>query len=174
MNNLQRWILLIGILIITILLIVTGKFTEIIALSGNFGIIGVLISGIFFGYGFTVIPATASLVYFTGSFNPIIIAFIGATGTMIGDLMIFNYIKNQIPDEIEDLIKSSKIRKLKKTRYYWIIPTIACFIIASPLPDEIGVSLLGSYKFDANKFMLLSFILNFIGILIVTGIAWLV
>ncbi len=174
MKNSQKWIMLIGILIITIFLITTGKFHEIIVLSGSFGIIGVLISGIFFGYGFTVIPATASLVYFTESFNPIIIAFIGATGTMIGDLIIFNYIKNQIPDEIENLIKKSEIRKLKKTRFYWLVPTIAGFIIASPLPDEIAVSLLGSYKFDANKFMLLSFILNFIGILIITGISWLV
>lgn len=174
MNNFQKWVLFTGSILITIILIITGKFHELTTLSGNFGIIGILISGIFFGYSFTVIPATASLIYFTYSFNPIIIAFIGAMGTMIGDLIIFNYFKNNLPDEIENLIKKSKIAKLKKTKFRWLIPAIAGFIIASPLPDEIGVSLLGTYKFDTNKFMLLSFILNFIGILIITGISWII
>lgn len=174
MNNFQKWMLFIGIIIITVILIATGKMHELVKITGNFGIIGVLISGIFFGYWFTVIPATASLIYFTETFNPIIVAFIGATGTMIGDLIIFNFIKNQLPDEIENIISKSKIKKLRKTRFYWLIPAIAGFIIASPLPDEIGVSLLGIYKFNTNKFMLLSFLLNFIGILIITGIAWLV
>lgn len=172
MNNLQKWILFLGIITITLIMIITGKFHELIILTGSFGIIGVLISGIFFGYGFTAIPATASLIYFTELFNPIIIAFIGATGTMIGDLIIFNYFRNSLPDEIESLIKKSKIRKLKKTRFKWLVPAIAGFIIASPLPDEIGVSLLGTYKFDTNTFMLISFTLNFIGLLIITGAFW--
>lgn len=171
MNNFQKWVLFIGILIITIILIITGKLRELIAFSINFGIIGIFISGMLFGYGFTAVPATASLIYFTEFYNPIIIAIIGATGTMIGDLFIFKYFKKQLPNEIEGFLRKSKIQKLKKTRFFWLIPAIAGFIIASPLPDEIGVSLLGTYKFDTKKFMILSFILNFIGILIITGIS---
>lgn len=148
-----------------------GKLRELIAFSGNFGIIGIFISGIFFGYSFTTVPATASLIYFTEFYNPIIIALIGATGTMIGDLFIFRYFKKQLPDEIKGFLRKSKMQKLKKTRFYWLIPAIAGFIIASPLPDEIGVSLLGVYKFDTGKFMIISFILNFIGILIITCIS---
>lgn len=170
MKNFQKWLLFISIIILTIILIITGKLKELIALSGDFGIIGIFVSGIFFGYGFTSAPATASLIYFTELYNPIIISLIGATGTMVGDLFIFKYLKKQLPKEIEGFLRKSRIQKLKKTRLHWLTPAIAGFIIASPLPDEIGVSLLGIYKFDTNKFMTLSFILNFIGILIITGI----
>jgi len=173
MDNFQKWVVFLGIIAITAILIATGKLHEIIIISGNFGVIGILISGVLFGYWFTAVPATASLIYFTETYNPIIVALIGATGTMVGDLILFNFFKNQLPDEIEGMFHKSKIKKLRKTKFYWLVPAIAGFIIASPLPDEIGVSLLAVYKFNTNKFMLLSFILNFIGILIITGIAWL-
>lgn len=172
-NNLKKWIILFLSILVTILLIYSGSFEKLVLWSGNFGIMGVFISGILFSYGFTAIPATASLIYFTETFNPIIVAFIGGIGTMISDLLIFNYFKSILPDEIENLIKSSKIRKLKKSKLKWIIPAIAGIIIASPLPDEAGVSLLGIYKFETNHFMIISFLLNFIGIFIITGIAYL-
>ena len=128
----------------------------------------------FFGYAFTAAPATASLISYTNYFNPLIVSFIGATGTMIGDLVIFNFFKKGLPKEVKTIIKKSKINKLKKGKFKWLIPGIAGFMIASPLPDEIGISLLGVSDFDTNTFMLLAFTLNFIGLLIITTIAWLV
>ena len=171
MKNWKKWMLFITSIVITVYLIATGLLEQIISSLGEFGIIGTLISGMFFGYGFTAIPATASLIFFTKTINFIVIAFIGAIGTMIGDLLIFHLFKDSLPDEIENLVNRSVIEKLQKSKAKWLVPGIAAFFIASPLPDEIGVALLGMTKYDGNKFMLVTFTLNFIGLLIITGIA---
>tara|TARA_Y100000310_G_scaffold329968_1_gene400783 strand:+ start:7775 stop:8305 length:531 start_codon:yes stop_codon:yes gene_type:complete len=172
LSNFQKWAVLILTIILGIYLHFSGILKALIELTGNFGIIGVLISGIFFGYAFTAAPATASLISYTNYFNPIIISFIGATGTMIGDLLIFNIFKKGLPKEVDTIIKSTKLDRLKKSKFKWLLVGIAGFIIASPLPDEIGVSLLGINKWDTVRFMLLTFSLNFIGILVITSIAW--
>ncbi len=174
MKNHKKWIILILSITIAFYLFFSGTLIKLIEAMGNFGIIGILISGILFGYAFTAAPATASLISFTNYYNPLIISLIGATGTMIGDLLIFNFFKKGLPEEIETIIKKTKIEKIKKSKFKWLIPGISGFIIASPLPDEIGISLLGVTKFDTTKFMILAFSLNFIGILIITTIAWLV
>lgn len=174
MKNYQKWILLVLSIMIAFYLFFSGLLVKLIGVLGNFGVIGILISGIFLGYGFTAAPATVSLISFTNYYHPLIISFIGATGNMIGDLLIFNFFKKGLPKEIEAIIKKTKIERIKKSKFKWLIPGISGFIIASPLPDEVGISLLGVTKFDTTEFMLLAFTLNFIGILIITTIAWLV
>lgn len=51
----------------------------------------------------------------------------------------------------------------------WIIMPIGAIIIASPFPDELGVSLIGLSKLSTGKFILLSYILNSIGIFLVVS-----
>ncbi len=171
MKNWLKWIIFILGIGLAVYLIKTNILNTIIPELGSFGILGILISGFFFAYGFTAAPATISLIYFTNSFNFLIISFIGAIGTMLGDFLFFSIIKNDLPDEIERFLQKSFVKKLKKSKFRHFIPVIAAFFIASPLPDEIGISLLGITKYDNKKFMIISFILNFIGILIITGIA---
>jgi len=174
LTNFQKWAVIILTIILAFYLHFSGILKQLVELTGDFGIIGVLISGIFFGYAFTAAPATASLISYTNYFNPLIISFIGATGTMIGDLLLFNFFKKGLPKEVDTIIKKTKMHKLKKSKYKWILPGMAGFIIASPLPDEVGISLLGINKFDTKTFMFLAFALNFIGLLIITTIAWLI
>ncbi len=173
-TNNQRWILIILSISLAFYLYFSGSIDKFIDSLGQFQIIGVLISGALFGYAFTAAPATASLISFTDTMNPLLVSFIGATGTMIGDLIIFNFFKRGLPKEVKIIFKKSKIEKIKKSKFKWLIPGIAGFIIASPLPDEAGIALLGVSHFDTNTFMLLAFSLNFIGLLIITTAAWLI
>jgi uncharacterized membrane protein YdjX (TVP38/TMEM64 family) len=48
----------------------------------------------------------------------------------------------------------------------WFLPVAGAIIIASPFPDEVGVSLMGLSKIKPWRFALLSFILNTAGIYI--------
>ncbi|MDO8658949.1 MAG: hypothetical protein Q7K55_09495, partial [Candidatus Levybacteria bacterium] len=58
------------------------------------------------------------------------------------------------------------------TKYFsWTLPVIGAIIIASPLPDEIGVSLISISKMKTYRFLLLSFILNSIGIFSIVSIS---
>ena len=174
LTNNQRWILIILSITLAFYLYFSGTLNNFILSLGKFKIMGVLISGALFGYALTAAPATASLISFTNTINPLIVAFIGATGTMIGDLIIFHFFKRGLPKEVKTIFKKSKIEKIKKSKWKWVIPGIAGIIIASPLPDEVGIALLGVTNFNNNSFMLLAFVLNFIGLLIITTLAWLI
>jgi uncharacterized membrane protein YdjX (TVP38/TMEM64 family) len=126
------------------------------------------------------------MIYTLGSiFNPFILAFIGAFGSLLSDYLIFRFVKHKLMDEIKLLHEEIKRflkpatepftpknlkfklylwRKAIESKYKWIIPVIAGFIIASPLPDEIGVALLGAAKYETERFVIISYLLNFGGI----------
>lgn len=156
---------------ISIYLIASGDLKNIVIHLGKFGILGTFIAGFFFGYTFTIIPATASIIYFSQNFNFILVSLIGAIGTMFGNLLLFHLIKNELPDEIENFIEKDFLDKIKKIKIHWLVPGLAGLIIASPIPDEIAVALLGMSKFSTKKFMFLSFSLTFVGLLLITGAA---
>ncbi|MDP2925068.1 MAG: hypothetical protein Q8N99_01725 [Nanoarchaeota archaeon] len=174
-KNYEKWFMLIFITLLTIYLLMIGSLRSFVEFMNSFGIIGIFFTGFFLGFSFTVIPATALLIHFSLFYNPFIIAFLGAFGKMFGDLVIFNYFKKNLPDEIEEVIeKSSKLKIFHKKNLHWIAPAFAGLVLLSPLPDEIAVSFLGIIKFKTKTFLILSFILNFIGILLLTGIIWLI
>ena len=173
-RNDVKWLLLIFSVLFGFYLHLSGILINLIEIAGNFGIVGILIAGIFYVYAFTVAPATALIIFFANNYNPILVSFLGAVGAMVGNLVIFNFFKKELPDELENLIKKTKIDKLRKSKFKGVVPGIGGFIITSPLPDEVGVSILGMAKFSTNQFMALSFILHFIGLSILTVIVWLI
>ena len=165
-RNHEKWIFLIIGIILAIFLFSTNFFENFIQRLGDFGIIGIFISGFFLGYMFTAVPATAIIIIFSNTTNLFIIAFIGAIGKTIGDLIIFNYFRKDLPDEIEGFIdETAKFKVLRHKKFHWIIPALAGLVLISPLPDEIAVSFLGISKFEVKKFIILAFLLDFIGIL---------
>ncbi|MFH1072739.1 MAG: hypothetical protein V1743_04895, partial [Nanoarchaeota archaeon] len=78
-------------------------------------------------------------------------------------------------DEIERLKKERLVKHMyTKTPGFikkYFIPVIGGFIIASPLPDEIGISLFAaSTKISTRVFSIMSYVLNTIGIFIILAI----
>jgi hypothetical protein len=136
------------------------------------GYFGTFLAGILFTYGFTAAPATAILLIFAQEQNILFSGLIAGFGALIGDLLIFKFIRYSFADEIEKLSKekisnqlSNKIPNFLKK---YLIPVLAGFIIASPLPDEIGVSLLAvSMTISAKMFSVISYILNTAGIFVI-------
>jgi len=64
------------------------------------------------------------------------------------------------------------LKKLFLSPFFtWLIPIAGAFIIASPLPDEIGISLMGLSKVKNWHFILITFLLNAIGIFLVVTLA---
>jgi uncharacterized membrane protein YdjX (TVP38/TMEM64 family) len=157
----------------------------------HLGYFSAFLAGMLFTSSLTVAPATA-LIYTLGSaFNPLALAFIGAFGSLLSDYLIFRFVKHRLIDEIKLLQeeinnflkpvtkgfipKDLKLRlyiwqKTTQSRFKWLIPAIAGFIIASPLPDEFGVALLGAAKYETKRFAILSYFLNFMGIFLVAAI----
>lgn len=138
----------------------------------SMGYLGTFLSGMLFAYGFTAAPATAILLILAKEQNIFLAGLVGGLGALISDLIIFRIIRYSFADELKKISKERIIlysnNKIPSILKKYLIPVLACFIIASPLPDEIGVSLLAVSKTVSTKFFsFISYLLNTIGIFII-------
>ena|SRR3989338_1443355 len=142
-----------------------------ISLINGFGYFGAFISGILFVSIFTVAPAAVVLFFLAETLNPLLVAVFAGVGAVLGDYLIFRFLRDRVFDELKPLYLNhggNFLIKLFKTPYFaWFLPIFGAFIIASPFPDEIGIGLLGASKLKSWQFLLLTFLLNTVGIFIV-------
>ena len=160
--------------LIGLILLKTTFFREIVFHLGNLGYIGAFFGGILFVSTFTVSIGTALLLLLAETLHPIAIGLIAGFGAVLSDLTIFHYIRNKgLGDEIKHFFEffgSDKLRHLIHSKYFsWTLPVLGAIIIASPLPDEMGIGLMGISKLKTSQFILLSFVLNSIGIFIIVS-----
>ncbi|NDK10391.1 hypothetical protein GW846_06480 [Candidatus Gracilibacteria bacterium] len=160
--------------LIGLILLKTTFFREIVFHLGNLGYIGAFFGGILFVSTFTVSIGTALLLLLAETLHPIAIGLIAGFGAVLSDLTIFHYIRNKgLGDEIKyffEFFGSDKLRHLIHSKYFsWTLPVLGAIIIASPLPDEMGIGLMGISKLKTSQFILLSFVLNSIGIFIIVS-----
>lgn len=141
---------------------------------GSLGYIGAFIGGILFVSTFTVATATLILLVLAEGLNPVEIGIIAGAGAVIGDLLIFHLIKDNLTNEVKSLYDrfdgDHHLTKVLHSKYFsWTLPVVGAILIASPLPDEIGISLMSISKMRTYQFVLLSFILNSIGIFLIVA-----
>ena len=144
-----------SILFLTLILYRQGILTEWVEILSRFGYLGAFLSGLFFVSTFTVVPATAILFLFAQKFNAVLLSLVAGFGGMAGDYLIFRFVKDELTDELRDIFKKVaggsilKFHWIAHTFYFaWLSPVIGALIIASPLPDELGIGLLGIYQLD--------------------------
>lgn len=141
---------------------------------GNFGYIGAFIAGILFVNIFTVSTGALILLILAEQLSAIEIGLIAGLGAVVGDLIIFHLVKDDLSGELEliyDKIdnKHHFIKLLHSKYFHWTLPVIGAIIIASPFPDELGVTLMGISKMKTYKFVLVSFLLNSLGIFLIVS-----
>ncbi|MBI2547078.1 MAG: hypothetical protein HYW23_01380 [Candidatus Aenigmarchaeota archaeon] len=183
-----RNLLFIAMSLVAAYLILTNNQTSsFIGSLGNLGYVSAFIVGLFFTFAFTTAPATVAFFDLGHFLNPVALALIGAAGSVISDYLIFRLVRDRLFKEIQMLSKEvDALTKPISSLFFWkelqmriwhgirkseiwhvIVPAFAGFIIASPLPDEIGVAIFGAVKFNPKKFIIITFVLHFIGILLV-------
>ena len=154
-----------------IILAKSGVLEGILFQSQSIKIIGNFLAGLFFTSVITIGPATIAIAELAQHNSIFPIAIIGAVGAVIGDLVMFRFVKNNITDDFIALFERPKIHRLvhllRLEMFRWLLPVIGALIIASPLPDEIGLAMMGISKMRLSVFIPISFVMNFIGILIV-------
>ena len=137
----------------------------------DLGYPGIFLTGVFFVSTFTVVPASIVLFYLAKEFNIFEVVLLAGLGSMVGDYIIFRFLKDKIFKELKPIflqLGGSHVSKLFSTPYFaWFAPALGAIIIASPLPDEIGIGLLGVTKLKNWQFMILSFVLNSFGIFVI-------
>lgn len=142
---------------------------------GALGYLGAFITGVLFTSVFTALPAVLVLFVIANELNPFFTALLAGTGAVLGDYLIFRFLKDRIFKELEPVflkLGGSNLIKLFKTPFFaWAIPFLGAAIIASPLPDEVGIGILGLSRVKNWQFLLLSFVLNALGVLIIVSLA---
>jgi len=141
---------------------------------GNLGYIGAFFAGILFVSTFTVATGAIILLVLAETLSPIEIGIIAGLGAVVGDFAIFRFVKDDLAREIKAIYDNfdggHHLKKVLHTKYFsWTLPVLGAIIIASPLPDEVGLSLMGISKMTTFKFLLISFLLNAIGIFLVVS-----
>jgi len=167
-------LLVVGIMV-AVVLAKTGVFKIILNKSQNIWLLGSFVAGVFFTSVLTVGSATVAIITLAESYPIVWVAAIGAAGSVLGDLVLFKFVRDRISDEFLALFKEPKAKRLTQLLHLeifrFLAPIMGAFIIASPLPDEIGLAMMGLSKIKTRTFILLSYTLNFLDILTVSLIA---
>jgi hypothetical protein len=170
----QNLIFLISSLIIAFFVLRNEVLHSYLLHLGSFGYVGAFFAGILFVSTFTVATGAIVLLVLAETLSPVEIGVIAGLGAMVSDFLIFRYVKDDLISEIRFIYKKidgkNHLRRVFHTKYFaWTLPVIGALIIASPLPDEIGVSLMGISKLKTYQFLIISFILNAIGIFLIVS-----
>lgn len=157
------------------LLLDTSIIQNLIRGIGGLGYLGAFLAGMFFVSTFTVAPAGVVLFQLAKELAPLEVALFAGLGGMVADYAIFRFLKDRVFEELKPVfmrIGGLRLSELLATPFFaWSAPVLGAILIASPLPDEIGIGLLGISKLKHWQFLGLSFILNASGILFILLLA---
>ncbi|HYC79507.1 MAG TPA: hypothetical protein VEC17_00600 [Candidatus Binatia bacterium] len=131
--------------------------------------LGLFFSGFFIVSTFTIVPATLVLSEMSNTYGFWETALLATAGAVLGDFIIFRFIRDTVSDELRPIFnliaKEKHIKALFSSPFFaWLTPVVGAAIIASPLPDEIGLTLLGASRMSNRRFLILVTIIDFIGI----------
>lgn len=145
-----------------------GIIGYFVVLFRDYYIIASFISGVFFTSIFTIAPSSVTLVHLSQTAPAASVIFWGGLGAMFGDLILFLFIKDRFADDLKKVFKPSSVRHLFRSMHLgfmkWLSPIIGALLIASPLPDEFGVTLLGMSKVKMVVLIPIAFFMNMLGI----------
>jgi hypothetical protein len=149
--------------------------SEYVSSLGKFGYLTTFFAGMLFAFGFSAAIAVGFFITINPG-NIYLAALIAGVGALLSDMIIFRFIKISFEEEFNNLKESYLLRKIselsrkhigvKLTSYF--VYAFAGIMIASPLPDEVGVILLaGLTKVKQKILAIISFVLNTAGIFLI-------
>ena len=159
-------------LALAIALIHSDIFDYLVSSAGVIYAVPSFLAGIFFTSMITIAPATVVFYHIGQTGAPLlVVAVIGGLGAMIGDMILFQFMKFSIVDDITAFAlrhSHGHLQKLMRIKMFSITMIIlGAIIIASPLPDELGLAMMGLTKVKRATMASISFTLNTLGVLVV-------
>jgi len=161
--------LLVVILLVALALKVSGALDAAVLAVSGLSLVGAFVVGIFYTSIFTVGPATLILAEFAEHEPIVLVAGIAGLGAVLGDFLIFKLFRDRLGESLAAFMvrkfgkKKVELSKVNKV----VLLCIGAGIIASPIPDEVGLALMGLSKVDTKLFIALAWVMNSLGILII-------
>ncbi len=154
----------------------SGLFEQLFHMDVQSKYIAAFIAGVFFTSFFSTPFAIAMFISLAPDMSVPVMVLIGATGALLGDLFLFGLIRNTFAADVEYLLGKKHVHKRFKAAFdrrvfRWILPFVGALIIASPLPDELGITLMGVSTMSVRTLLPISFAMNALGISLIALIA---
>ncbi len=165
---------------LSIVLFKNHSFEYIIENLNHHGYAAMFLAGCLFSYGFTTPFAVALMIELSGEVNLFYGAALGAAGALASDFLIFSWVKFSMASEFNEINHTRPLRWIRRKINAHLRPTlqkylgwvVAGIIIGSPLPDEIGVSLLTGFgEMDKRVFAFIDYSANVFGIGVLLALA---
>lgn len=177
LTNLIQDIGLLGLSVTAALLLArSDAVAALFVPASDIWIVGAFVAGVFFTSIFTTPPAIAVIVLIAQQEHAIVVAFIAAIGALMGDYLMFRIARDRFSGYVMALLShtrpSRRLLAIFRMRLFrWATFFVGTLIIASPLPDELGIALLGFARIDTVAFAPLSFLANFAGLYVIAVLA---
>ncbi len=143
--------------------------------TNDFAQVGSLVAGMFFTTVLTTAPAMVVLGQLALDTPLWVVALFGGFGAVVGDYILFLLVRDGMSRDVEYLLKHSGLRRLRKLfdtkLFHRLLPFLGALVLASPLPDELGLAMLGLSDINKDRFLLISFVMNASGIVLIGLVA---
>lgn len=148
----------------------TQTFQSSLANLNQFQGVGAFMGGFLLVSTFTATTGTAILLSLNKSMGVLELGLLAALGATLGNIIVLKFVRSTLSEEIASLFEifgGNHLKHILHTKYFnWSLPLIGALIVASPLPDELGITLLGLTKVKIKDLIILSFLLHTAGILL--------
>ncbi len=147
----------------------------LIAVSQGSEVLAIFIAGLAFVSIFTIVPAIVVLGQFSVEYSLPMVVLFGSLGALTMDYLIFKLFRDRVGKDAKALCQVSSHKRLfavcnlRMSR--WMLAFLGGIVIASPLPDEIGLALMGLGGVPTKAFLPISFFFNALGILLIALVA---
>lgn len=165
--TLDAWLVVLG-LVVAFLLGKTNVVAYLATITADFTVLSAFVIGLFFTSVLTTTPAIVAIAEFSKYVSPVLLALVGAAGAVCGDLLIFRFVRSPLAHYFVRLASHTKLQKvggaLSAGPLWWLVPALGAIVIASPLPDELGLIMMGLSHIRMSEFIVLSYAMNAAGI----------
>jgi hypothetical protein len=165
--TLEAWFLLASIAA-TIILVKTDVIARIFVHAQEYDTLASFVSGFFFSSGIATPPAMVALAE-SAAYVPLWeLCVVGAIGSVAGDLLLFRFMRSRLLEYVLDVSLHPSVRRFGRrvaaSPLWWLGPIAGAIVVASPLPDELGLIMMGLSSIRLWQFVSLAFVANVAGI----------
>lgn len=127
-------------------------------------------AGVLYASFLTSPVSVAMLVVLARDNNPIVTALLAGAGAVLADIVILKFFRKELSSDLNLVSRELQFKKvshfLQRLHLDFTVPLIGAVIVASPLPDELGLVMMGASRLSYQQIAIISYILNTAGILL--------
>ncbi len=163
----EAWSLVASIAL-TVWLAKSNAIGILVAHASEYHTISSFVEGFFFTSILTTGPAIVAILESATYIPAWKLALVGGVGAVCGDLMVFRFVRSRLVEHILAAALHPRLMRIgariASGPLWWLGPVFGAIVIASPLPDELGLLMMGLSNIRFVPFMVLAFTANAGGI----------